>query len=121
MATNTATARTRARKSEPLLEEVDIWFKVGDDLYHVSPMDLTGLDERRIRAMTGLPFALLASQFGSAPGIDTLGAMIWIAKVQQGHPATEAAFEEVLASVNYGTEIEMFDGKPDEAVASPEA
>lgn len=120
-----STARKVTRKSQEAAQAAmdagDIWFKVDGDVYHVAPMDLTGLDERRIRQVVGLPFSHLADQFGTAPGIDTLAGMMWISSIQAGGPATEAAYETFLGSVTYGTEIDLLDGKPDEAVESPEA
>lgn len=124
-ATRPSPARKVTRKSQERQDEAakdaDIWFKVEDVVYHVSPMELTGLDERRIRQVVGLPFAFLAAQFSTAPGIDTLAGMMWISSIQAGAPATEAAYEGFLGGVNYGTEFDVFDDKPDEAVEVPEA
>lgn len=114
--------RKAAEKTQAALDSSQIWFQVDDgDLLVVSPVDITGLEERVIRRVTGLSFAALMDQFGTNPGLDTVAAMIWIAKWQEGEAPTTENFEAALGAVNYGSDVEIFDEKPEGAATPPEA
>lgn len=114
--------RKAAERTQAALDDSMIWFRIDDgDVLCVSQVDITGLEERVIRRVTGLSFAALMEQFGSAPGLDTVAAMIWIANWRAGDAPTTENFEAALGSVNYGSEVEIFDEKPEEAVTPPEA
>lgn len=106
------TDKTRKKKHD----DRRISVKVDDDVYTVSPADLTGLDEARIRATTGLSLNKLIDQLHDDPGLDSLGGFMWVARMQAGD---DVSYEDVLASISYASGIEFADTP--EADPDPEA
>jgi hypothetical protein len=107
------TPKTEADRTAALDEATSI--RVDGVIYSVRLADIDGLVERDFRRETGLSVAGVLDQLASAPGIDSLAAFVWLAKLQADDKTT---YEAELAKYNYGTEV---DYAPEADAPAPEA
>lgn len=101
------TPKTEQRRKKEM-DDARFSFKVNGDTYTVSPADLTGLQEAKIRATTGHAVPYLIQTVTTDPGLDIIGALMWISLMQQG---LSDDYEKVLESISYASEIEVVDGQ----------
>lgn len=79
--------------------------------YKITPADLTGLVEMRIRKETGYSAAQIGEMLVAAPGADLVGMFMWACRIAKGD---EVSLEEVLGSVSGASVVEVKDGaEPD--------
>ena len=97
-------------------DEQRVSIRVDGVVYTVSPSDLTGRDEARIRRETGHSLSHLVDTLHTDPGVDVLGAFMWVALLQAGE---DADYGEVLDSISYASEVET--AKPEDGEPHPEA
>lgn len=107
------TARKVTPKSEKnRTEALDQTFgiRVDGEEYLLVPADMTGLVEMRIRRETGMGVAELIEKIQKSPGVDLLGMFMWASRIASG---AAADLEEVLASVNFASDVDVVeDAKP---------
>lgn len=75
--------------------------------YVINPHDLTGSLDRGIRQVIGKGFAELHRDLQHHPGIDLLGEFMWAVRYANGE--RDLSLDEVLDSVNYGSEVEVIE------------
>jgi hypothetical protein len=84
--------------------------------YVLTPADLTGVQELRIRRETGYSVTTLIQELQTAPGVDLIAMFMWACSLSQGKSAD---LEQILGSVSYASDVEIMDEpQPDN---SPEA
>jgi hypothetical protein len=88
--------------------------------YEVRAGDLTAMDSLACRQQTGMPFAGILEAFGTAPDIDLVAAVMWLARRVKGERTL--SFEAVASELRYGDvlDIEVEDVGPEEVGADPE-
>lgn len=91
------TRATEAKRTEALDEGIRL--KVGDNVYEITAGDLTALDSRALRQQVGMSFPSLMAQAENDFDIDTLAALIWLARRVNGE--RDLSFEEVAGEVGY--------------------
>lgn len=106
--------RSTEAKREALMDET-FAIRVNDEVYSITPADLTGLVEFRIRRETGMSVEGIVTALSAEPGVDYLGMFMWACKVAAGE---DVSLESVLASVSWAAEVDVIDNAEP---ASPEA
>lgn len=112
------TRSTEQNRNEALDEGVRI--SIGEDVYEVRVGDLNALHERALRKQYGSPFAELMEEFQAAPGLDSIAAVVWLARYMKGE--TSLSYEDVAVNVDLEfAEAMAIDETDAEVVDSPEA
>lgn len=107
------TRSTKAKQDAELDETFAI--RVDGEVYKITPADLTGAQEFRIRQATGMSVTQVITNLQAAPGVDMLGVFMWIARTTAGE---KVELMEVLESISYASDLDIVeDAEPD----SPEA
>jgi hypothetical protein len=70
--------------------------------------ELTGLDAAQVRKATGLSLRALFSAAQDDPDLDTISALVFLARRQDDPSVT---FDEVITSIGYGTKLDFEDTK----------
>lgn len=107
--TNASEAKRKAEQDESFGLRID-----GED-YILTPADLNGLQEMRIRKETGYSVGTLLSEIQTAPGVDLLGIFMWVCNMSQGKADDLNA---ILEGISHASDVEVLD---DAEPVSPEA
>ena len=113
------TRKTETRRSEALDEGIRI--SVGDEVYEVRVGDLNALHERALRRQYGAPFSDLMEEFEAHPGLDSIAAVVWLARYMRGE--TDLTYDEValLIDLEFAEAMEIADTSAEKVGDSPEA
>lgn len=107
-ASRPSTTRKHTRASEDKrTTELDESFGVridGKD-FVLTPADITGVQEMRIRRETGYSVATLLHALQTSPGVDLIGIFVWIVEWTGNH--SDATLEEVLGRYSYGSDVDI--------------
>ncbi|NUO35888.1 MAG: hypothetical protein HOQ45_02400 [Nocardioidaceae bacterium] len=90
------TRSTETKRTEALDEGLRI--TIGEDVYEVRVGDLNALHERALRRQYGSPFADLMEEFETKPGLDSVAAVVWLARFMAGE--TDLTYEQVAVDVD---------------------
>jgi len=107
--TNSSEAKRKKELDESFAIRVD-----GKD-YVLTPSDLTGVHEMRIRRETGHTVTTLVRAISVTPGIDLVAMFMWACDLSQGKPAD---LMETLEGISYASEVEVLE---ETEPASPKA
>lgn len=107
------TRSTTAKKDAELDETFAI--RVDGQVYKITPADLTGAQEFRIRQATGMSVAQVITNLQASPGVDMLGVFMWIARTTAGE---RVELMDVLESISYASDLDIVeDAEPDDPEA----
>lgn len=106
--------RKKAETDKILDQTVEI--AIDGAVYKLTPADLTGLQEMRIRRETGMSVIEIIQGLQEHPGIDYLGMFMWACRLSAGEE--DATLEASLKGISYGSEVVI---KEDAVPDSPEA
>lgn len=82
----------------------------GED-YTLTPADLSGVQEMRIRRETGYSVTTLIQELEKAPGVDLIGIFMWVCNLSQGKAAD---LNEILEGISYASDVDVIgDVEPD--------
>lgn len=115
------TRTTEAKRNDSLDEGIRI--TVGEDVFEVRVGDLNALHERALRKQYGSPFSSLMEEFEAAPGLDSIAAVVWLARYMRGE--TGLTYDEVALDVDLefaeAMALDATDSSDVEVGDSPEA
>lgn len=114
MTTTKPPARRHTRASESKRKDAldeGIRIKIDGEVYAITAGDLTALDARALRNEVGVSFPRLMQQAAEDFDIDTLAALIWLARRTAGERTLR--YEDVAAEIGYD-DLEGLDLDPDE-------
>ena len=98
------TNSSEAKRKQELDESFGIRIDGVD--YILTPADVTGLQEMRIRKESGYSVTSLIRELSIEPGVDHLGIFMWVCNLTQGKPAD---LEAILEGVSMASEVEIID------------
>lgn len=86
--------------------------------YELRPNEINALDSQACRRETGMSVRALLATAQDDPDIDTIAALVWLARRQAGEPSL--AFETIAATISYGSSFDLGneDTGPGEALAA---
>lgn len=73
--------------------------------YELRPNEINALDSQACRRATGVSVRSLLATAQHDPDIDTIAALVWLARRQAGEPSL--AFEDVAATISYGSDFDL--------------
>lgn len=106
------TRTTIAKQDAQLDQTVEVL--IDGESYKLTPADLTGIHEMRIRKETGLSVSEILTKLQESPGIDLLGMFMFACAIAAGD---NPDLMEILGGISYASEVEIADAEP----APPEA
>lgn len=114
---HTRTSETNRKKA---LDE-GIRISLGEDIYEVRVGDLNALHERALRKQYGSPFSSLMDEFDESPGLDSIAAVVWLARYMNGE--TDLSYEDVAVDVDleFAEAMQVDESSAEEVGDSPEA
>lgn len=92
--------------------------KVNSKAYTMRLSELTAKDSAALRRQTGMSTRLLLSAASTDPDLDTVAALVWLARRQAGD---EVTFDDVAEEIGYDADIESVEEPAEEDPDSPEA
>ena len=99
--------------------DVVVSLTVDGNTYEIRPSEIDGRLAMQIRRATGASLRSLLEIAGDDPDIDVIAALVWVARRQSGE---DVEFDDVAATITYGSEIEAMeqveDADPGEACAA---
>jgi hypothetical protein len=112
------TRGTEAKRNEALDEGIRL--VVAGEAYEVRAGDLTALDSRALRQQVGMTFPQVMEGMQSAPDIDLVAALMWLARRIKGE--RDLTYDDVAADVDYAKALDIEVGETGpEDTDSPEA
>lgn len=106
-----APQRVRTPKDEKVRQaELDesMTIKIDGEPYTLTPADITGLVEMKVRRETGMSVMEIIQTMQSSPGMDLVGCFMYACEVAAGR---DADLEKILGSVSMGSDFEVVDGE----------
>lgn len=110
------TRKTKESRQAALDQGVRV--TLGDDVYEVRLGEVTPMVERRFRRAYGVPVMGLIDELAEAPGLDSIGALMWLARLAAGD---DVELDDFLVSYADLEDIEIDQTGPQEIDGSPEA
>lgn len=110
------TRKTKESRQAALDQGVKI--TLGDDIYEVRIGDVTPVIERRFRRAYGVPVLGLIDELTDAPGLDSIGALMWLSRLIGGE---DVELDDFLVSYADLDELEIEESGAQETDGSPEA
>ena len=110
------TRKTKESRQAALDQGVKI--TLGDDAYEVRIGDVTPMIERRFRRTYGVPVLGLIDELSDAPGLDSIGALMWLSRLIAGD---DVDLDDFLVSYADLDDIEIGETGAQETGGSPEA
>jgi hypothetical protein len=108
-----STARKRTPKDEAAREaalDEQFTIRVDEVSYTLSPADITGLVEMRVRKETGMSVMEIITKMQVAPGMDLIGCFMYACEVGAGR---DADLEKILGSVSMNSDFDVVDAEGD--------
>lgn len=94
-------------------DAVRVGVRVNDVDYVLRPNEITAKQTAALRRETGVSLQALMKQAETDPDIDTIAALVWLARLQTGETV---AFDDVAAEIGYDSTIDEL--SPEEADAA---
>jgi hypothetical protein len=85
------TPASEKKRNQALDEGVRI--TIGGETFEVRVGDISAIHERALRKEWGGSFEALSDELGGKPGIDSISAFVWFARLMRGD---DVAFDEVV-------------------------
>lgn len=90
--------------------------RIDDVVYTLTPADLTGLHEMKIRKATGMTVGEIMEGMESSPGLDVLGFFMFACELGAGR---DADLEGILGSISYASGIDLVEDAEPEPAPQP--
>lgn len=99
-------------------KEPVIQIEVDDKIYEVALLDITGIEDRAFRMVTGMTVAHAFSRYKEGDtSIEPFAALVWLARSRENK---EVVYEDILGSITYRDVINSTEREPsEEAETSP--
>jgi hypothetical protein len=113
-----ATAPRPGAGARAAADQTVVTIKVDGETYEFRPGEVTARQVSEVRKETGMSVRAVMEQAQSDPDLDTIGALIYLARCQRGEDVT---VQEVYKGLTYGVDLELEADTDDPEDDSPEA